>query len=288
MLQNNKNCLEYKIMECELCAFNNPKGAATAAILRDNKLLVLKRNEEPFKGMWDLPGGFMSAGETPDETIKREIKEELGIEARAVLIKSVPGTAFWKDKEFPIISFFCLVDIGNENIKLNNENSEFDWVSLADIKTENIAYDSNQKFISWLKKNFTFNLKRVRELISDLDSNAAVNEQSLYLAKLNGYLATRYDGEKLIGMGWIFPRQTLLRKQAVIEDMIVDSVYRGKGLGRELLNDLVVWAKENGVEVIELTSNPKRIAANELYKKHGFKLHPTNHYLYNIKYERQI
>ncbi len=271
-------------MECELCKFNSPKGTVGAIILRDNKLLLLKRNMEPFKGMWDLPGGFMDAGETPDETIKREIKEELGLKVDdAIFIKHVAGTAFFKDKQFSVINFFYFADIKDQNIKLNDENSEFSWAPLKDIKPENIAYDSNRVFVSWLKKEFTFDFKRVRELVAELDSMTAIKERALYFAKLNGYVATRYDGEKLIGMGWIFPRQTLLRKQAVIEDMIVDSKYRGKGLGREILDDLVKWAGENGVEVIELTSNPKRVAANELYKKYGFKLHLTNHYLYNIK-----
>ena len=269
---------------CELCAFKNPKGTATAVILRDNRLLVLKRNEEPFKGMWDLPGGFMHQGETSEETIKREVKEELGIAATQVFIKQVPGVAFWKaNEEVPVISSFYLIDIGGQDLILNEENSEFKWISLAEIKPEEIAFDSNQAFVSWLKKEFTFDLDRVRQLVSELDSSAMVREQSLYTAKLNGYVATRYDGEKLIGMGWIFPRQTMLRKQAVVEDMIVDDAYRGKGLGRELLHALVSWARDNGVEIIELTSNPKRIAANELYKKYGFKLHPTNHYLYQIK-----
>lgn len=235
--------------------------------------------------MWDLPGGFMSEDETPDETIKREMKEELGINANPVFIKQVPGTHLWKNEQFPIISSFYLADIGNQNIKLDEENSEFRWIPLAEVDPKNIAFDSNQKFVSWLKKEFTFDLKRIHELVAELDSTAAVNEKSFYAAKLNGYVATRYDGEKLIGMGWIFPRQTMLRKQAVVEDMIVDSAYRGKGLGREILHDLVSWAKENGVEVIELTSNPKRVAANELYKKYGFELHPTNHYLYQVKGE---
>jgi len=269
--------------DCELCAFKNPKGTATAVILRDNQLLVLKRNEEPFKGMWDLPGGFMSEGETPAETVKREMKEELGVDTNPVFIKTVPGTHLWKGEQFPIISSFHLADIGSQNIKLDGENSESSWTPLSEIKPDNIAFDSNQKFVSWLKKEFTFDLARVRQLVPELDSSAVVKEQSLYAAKLNGFLATRYDNEKLIGMGWIFPRQTLLRKQAVVEDMIVDNAYRGKGLGRELLHDLVLWARDNGVEVIELTSNPKRVAANELYKKYGFELHPTNHYLYHVK-----
>ena len=84
-------------------------------------------------------------------------------------------------------------------------------------------------------------------------------------------------------MGWIFPRTTLLRKQAVIEDMIVDEKHRGKGYGRTILKNLICWAENNGIEVIELTTNPKREAANALYKSEGFQLHETNHYLLNLK-----
>jgi GNAT superfamily N-acetyltransferase len=74
----------------------------------------------------------------------------------------------------------------------------------------------------------------------------------------------------------------MVRRQAVVEDMIIDSAYRGRGLGREILKDLLVWAKENKMDMVELTTNPARIAANELYKSEGFQLHPTNHYLYKV------
>jgi len=99
---------------------------------------------------------------------------------------------------------------------------------------------------------------------------------------LNGYCSRKYVDGKLVGLGWIYSRQTLLRKQAVIEDMIVDGNQRGKGLGKEIVLDLIRWAEESGVQVIELTSNPKRVAANALYQRVGFQLHPTNHYLYRV------
>lgn len=250
--------------------------------MRDNKLLVLKRSEDPYNGMWDLPGGFMSADETPDQTMRRELSEELGVQAELTFMRHVSGTASWKGESFPIISSFYLADIGDKKMRLNKENSTYEWILLSEIRPDAIAYDSNQRFVLWLKNEFTFDINRIHELVSQLDSTAAVNELMLYKAKLNGHIATRYDGKKLIGMGWIFPRQTLLRKQAVVEDMIVDDAYRGRGLGRALLNDLVIWARDNHIEMIELTSNPKRIAANELYKKYGFGLHPTNHYLYRV------
>lgn len=127
------------------------------------------------------------------------------------------------------------------------------------------------------------NFEEVKNLIRQLDSSAEADEAKWKEALKNGFVATEYsDSGKLIGFGWIFPRQTLLRKQAVVEDMIVDNAYRGKGLGRKILKQCIEWARGQGVEVIELTTNPKRTAANELYKSEGFKLHETNHYLLNL------
>ena len=268
--------------ECELCKFNNPKGSVTAVIIRDGKLLLLKRNEEPFKGMWDLPGGYMEENELPEETLRRELKEELGVEeCELTRIGEFPGTATWKDKKFAVISFAYLADF-EENVQLNGENSEHILKKIDEINVNDIAFDSNAEIVKKIKRDFNFDLEGVRKLIKQLDSTAVVKEQSLYRAVLNGFISKKYDGDKLIGFGWIFPRQTALRRQAVVEDMIIDEAYRGKGLGAAILEDLIKWAKNQGVEVIELMTNPKRIAANELYKKYGFILHPTNHYLYKI------
>ncbi len=277
---------EFKIMEkinCEMCDFKNPKATVTAIVIKDNKILLLKRNEAPFSGYWDLPGGYMQKDESPEMALRREIQEELNKnDVRLTFIKTLPGTAQWKKESFPILSHFFLAEIDGE-IKLNEENSEFQFVDLKTVNAKEIAFDSNQEIVKYLQKEFVFDLDRVKELTKQLDSSAIINEQSLYKAMLNGFISKIYEGDKLIGMGWIFARQTMLRKQAVVEDMIVDDAYRGKGYGKKMLLELINWAKEQGVDVIELTSNPKRIAANELYKKVGFELHPTNHYLYKLQ-----
>jgi len=268
-------------MNCEICKFQNPKGTVTAIIIKDNKVLLLKRNEGPFINYLDLPGGYMSKDETPVDAIKREIKEELNVDCGATFLRSEPGYAYWKGNKYPVISLFYLVELQGE-IKLNNENKDFVWMPIKDLIPEQIAFDTNSKIAKWLKDNFVLDLVRVRELIKQLDSTAEVNEQSLYQAIISGHIEKIYNNGKLVALGTIFPRQTILRCQAVIEDMICDEAYRGKGFGREILRKLLKWAKENGVEMVELTTNPKRIAANELYKSEGFKLHPTNHYLYKV------
>lgn len=270
-----------KKCDCELCKFENPKLSTAGIIIRDQKLLVAKRNNEPFKGEWDFMGGYLQKGETAEEGHKREIKEELGVECETTFLGSFPGTASYKDYEFPVLAHAYLTELKGE-IKLNKEeNSELAWVPIKEIKT--IAYDSGKKILEFVKEKFTLDLNQVKELVRQLDPSAVVNEQSLYKAMFDGYISKIEENGKLLGMGWIFPRQTMLRRQAVVEDMIVDESQRGKGYGEKILRDLIDWAKKQGIEVVELTTNPKRVAANSLYQKIGFKLHITNHYLLNLK-----
>lgn len=69
-------------LHCAACRFifyNNPKPTVNV-LLKDAKgnILLVRRAVPPFKGWWDLPGGFMQYGEDPCQTLRRELKEELG------------------------------------------------------------------------------------------------------------------------------------------------------------------------------------------------------------------
>jgi ADP-ribose pyrophosphatase YjhB (NUDIX family)/N-acetylglutamate synthase-like GNAT family acetyltransferase len=271
------------MMKCELCAFNTPKGTATAVFIRNGALLLTKRNQAPYKGMWDLPGGYMNQGETPEETLRREMKEELGIDISCDFIGWFPGTASWNRKTYAVLSHAYLVDYRGDITLNKKENSHFAWMPLKKIKPSAIAFVSDQAIVRLVKKKFASDYPALVSLIAQLDSSATVDEMNLYRSLLNGYMSKKIIDGKLVGAGWIFPRRTFLRKQAVVEDMIVDESQRGKGLGKEILLDLLRWAKKQGVEVVELTTNPRRLAANALYQKIGFQLHPTNHYLYQVK-----
>jgi NAD+ diphosphatase len=73
-----------KQLYCDSCGFEfylNP-AAAVAAVICDpqGRLLVVERATEPKKGMWDLPGGFADPGESAEDAMRREVREELGLE----------------------------------------------------------------------------------------------------------------------------------------------------------------------------------------------------------------
>ena len=50
-----------------------------AVVIQNDEVLLIKRNNPPFKGMWALPGGFVEYGETCEEAVDRELHEETGI-----------------------------------------------------------------------------------------------------------------------------------------------------------------------------------------------------------------
>ncbi|ACZ76566.1 GCN5-related N-acetyltransferase [Dickeya parazeae Ech586] len=67
-------------------------------------------------------------------------------------------------------------------------------------------------------------------------------------------------------------------KKCIIEDVIVGTRFRRRGIASELLHSAIVYSRTYGARYIDLTSRSERVAANELYKKTGFIKRQTNVY----------
>jgi ADP-ribose pyrophosphatase YjhB (NUDIX family) len=68
---------------CPTCGYihwGNAKPCAGALIVRNGKVLLIRRSIEPFKGYWDIPGGFCELDEHPTQTAIREAREETGLQ----------------------------------------------------------------------------------------------------------------------------------------------------------------------------------------------------------------
>ena len=133
--------------------------------------------------------------------------------------------------------------------------------AMTNIKIERItsADGSTAEAISLLLKQlssqeFSFSERELSALINDPSS-------SLFLL---------YTEDKIAGMLTLGTYLSPTGRKAWIEDVVVDSAYRGKGYGKMLVEHAIEYARTLSPCTLMLTSNPARIDAYELYRASGF------------------
>jgi ADP-ribose pyrophosphatase YjhB (NUDIX family) len=113
-----------------------PFLAVSAAILRDGKVLIVRRARKPALGVYTLPGGVVEAGETLEQAVVREVKEETALDIapvtlaghREVVIRDDEGRV---ERHFVILCFAARW-LGGEPA-LNEELDEARWVDPAEL-----------------------------------------------------------------------------------------------------------------------------------------------------------
>jgi 8-oxo-dGTP diphosphatase len=116
---------------------SHPQLAVSAAIFRDDRLLLVRRARSPAKGLYSLPGGRVEFGETLHAALHREVDEETALKIDIVGLAGwrevVPGTA--GGGHYLIMSFAARWRTGEP--VLNDELDDFRWLApdaLGDLK----------------------------------------------------------------------------------------------------------------------------------------------------------
>jgi ribosomal protein S18 acetylase RimI-like enzyme len=135
--------------------------------------------------------------------------------------------------------------------------------------------------ITQLKKADKMALTDINVLLVQLRSNPrkeTLNGLNKTVTDTHVITVVAKDNARIVGMGFLFILQTLQKRSGYIEDVVVHEGYRGQGLGVGVMKALIAAGKKKGVDEIELTSRPARVAANALYQKLGFTQRDTNVY----------
>jgi 8-oxo-dGTP diphosphatase len=129
--------LEQKIIVADARSYpDRPFLAVSAAIVRDGKILVVRRARPPAQGLFSLPGGVVEVGETLTQAVIREVREEtsLAIEPvglagfRETITRDPDGRV---ERHFVILPFAARWLAGE--VALNEELSEARWLHPAEL-----------------------------------------------------------------------------------------------------------------------------------------------------------
>ena len=113
-----------------------PFLAVSAAILRDGRILLVRRARPPMDGLFSLPGGVVETGETLHDAVMREVREETGLSIEPVALAGF-RESISRDGEDRIERHFVILPFAARWLagepQLNEELSEARWVHPAEV-----------------------------------------------------------------------------------------------------------------------------------------------------------
>jgi 8-oxo-dGTP diphosphatase len=113
----------------------------TDAVITDGpRVLLVKRGEEPFKGKWALPGGFVEYGERAEEAIVREVREETGLDVRVSKLIGVYSDPRRDPRGHTVtVAYICEPKAVNKKPRAGDDAAEAKWWRLD--RLPKLAFD---------------------------------------------------------------------------------------------------------------------------------------------------
>ena len=127
---------------------NKPKKPqiTVRAIIQNSKdeILIVKRSNASYaNGYWNLPGGKIDFGETAEQAICKEIKEETNLDCKSIhfqfYMDNLPNVM--TDLHFVTLFFKCICD---GDLVLNNESSAYKWIAPNKLDNFQLAFDNDK------------------------------------------------------------------------------------------------------------------------------------------------
>ena len=116
-----------------------------AIIVRDERVLLVRRAHPPLQGEWSIPGGLVETGETTQEAVIREVREETGLEIQVAKLAKV-FERILRDQDSRVQYHFVLIDylcrpISGE-AKAGSDVTEVCWATLDELDSFAVARDT--------------------------------------------------------------------------------------------------------------------------------------------------
>ena len=134
---------------CGRVWYRNSAPTVGAALVRDGRALVTRRGIEPEKDRFDVPGGFLAAGEDPIEGLRREIREELGVDIDVTVedcLSMVPHTYGPEGDYVLALGFKARLRSGEPQAD-EAEVAEIRWVTEDEVDDLDFAWEHDRELV---------------------------------------------------------------------------------------------------------------------------------------------
>jgi 8-oxo-dGTP diphosphatase len=119
----------------------NPALTVDAVIVKNKKIVLIKRKREPYRGQYALPGGFVEYGETVEAALRREVLEETGLVVKIKLLVGIYSDPD-RDPRGHVVSVAFASDIVGGTLTAGSDASDAMLWDLADLPP--LAFDHAQ------------------------------------------------------------------------------------------------------------------------------------------------
>src|SRR5262249_47304886 len=126
---------------CGFTFYDNPVLASCAVVRRGGRVLLTRRANPPYAGFWDLPGGFLGAGETTETALRRELHEELGARVRRARLIGFEPDRYGPDG-FPTLTAIYRVEFEPGPLQCADDVTELRWFPETRIPYRTLAFAS--------------------------------------------------------------------------------------------------------------------------------------------------
>ena len=130
--------------QCEWIHFVNPKVAAAVLIEKDGRVLLVRRANEPYRGLWTLPAGFVNGNEDPAEAAARECLEETGLSVQVTRVLDViAGREHKRGADFIIV---YQAEVVSGELMADDDADAAEWFARSELPP--LAFQATQKILA--------------------------------------------------------------------------------------------------------------------------------------------
>lgn len=137
---------------CDTTYYRNAKPCASVLPIKDGKVLLGKRARNPFKGSYDVIGGFMDENELPEDAAVREAKEETGLDIKITSLLGTYVDRYGEDGDYTL-NLHYIGEVTGGEMQAMDDVASLEWVKIEDVPLDD-GFQNTKDGLRDLKKRY--------------------------------------------------------------------------------------------------------------------------------------